>query len=291
MKYTALAVLLALTFGGLVTPTFAAEDHTAPAVTTEQFRTLQWQTIQTGDNAGFDIATAGQPLRQSHIAGKVLALQLPADHGTLTLRLRSLIENKQVFVPNVLVLDQQQQPAAFYSSNQFSYQPASLLTGDRLEGTLKLSPAPGQKQIFLLLYTTPQDLTQQTKMEGAAKAYARAAGNQPPNIPDPVAHHTTQGHIDLKITAERNNDAVTIGGSNNAEAATATLLTTPTAKPLTTAKEMSPLPDTESYFNQQIEKAVKHGDMAQALTLVEEAERLGSKTARPTFIHRIQPRS
>lgn len=290
MKYTTLAFLLSLTLGGLVAPVFAAEDnHTAPAITASQLQTIHWQPVQAGENAEFDMDASGQHIPLTQFSGKVLALQLPADHGTLTLRLRSLIANNQVFSPNVLVLDQQQQPAAFYSSNQFSYQPASLLTGDRLEGTLKLSPAPGQKSIYLLIYTTPQDVAQHTTLEGAAKAYAKATGNQPPNIPDPIAQHSTQGHLSLKITAERNNDAVTIG-NNHSETTTATMSTAPTAQPATVKSELSPLPDTENYFNQQIEKAAKAGDMAHALKLIEEAERLGSRTARTTFINSVQPR-
>ena len=290
MKYTTLAFLLSLTLGGLAAPVFAAEDNnTAPAITASQLQTIHWQSVQAGENAEFDMNASGQNLSLNQISGKVLALQLPADHGTLTLRLRSLIDGKQVFSPNVLVLDQQQQPAAFYSSNQFSYQPASLLTGDRLEGTLKLSPAPGQKSIYLLIYTTPQDLAQHTTLEGAVKAYAKATGNQPPNIPDPVAQHSAQGHLSLKVTTERNNDAVTIG-SNHSGIAAASPVAAPATQEITAPAVTGLLPETENHFNLQIRQAVKNSDMARALTLVGEAERLGSGTARTTFINSVQPR-
>ena len=289
MKYTTLAFLLSLTLGGLAAPVFAAEDNqTAPAITASHLQAIHWQPVQIGENAEFDMDAAGQAIPLNQISGKVLALQLPAGHGTLTLRLRSLLDGKQVFAPNVLVLDQQQQPAAFYSSNQFSYQPASLLTGDRLESTLKLAPAPGQKQIYLLIYTTEQDLKTQTTLEGAAKAYAQATGNQPPNIPDPQAKHSTQGHLNLKVSSERSSDAITIGShmASDTNATPQPVQQQPAAAPAKVAL----LPDTENYFNQQIQKAIKQGNMAQAMTLVEEAERLGSTSARPTFISSIQPR-
>lgn len=288
MKYTTLAFLISFTLGSLALPVSATEDNvsTAPAITATQLQAIHWQTLPAGKNTEFDMDTAGQSMALNQISGNVLALQLPADHGTLTLRLRSLIDNKQVFAPNILVLDQQQQPAAFYSSNQFSYQPASLFTGDRLEGTIKLAPAPGQKNIYLLIYTTPQDLSKTTSLEGAAKAYAKATGNQPPNIPDPIAQHSTQGKLSLRVTTERNNDAVTIG-SNPTDTATAVPVATSTSvAPATTAL----LPETEAYFNQQIKQAVTKGDMTRAMTLVEEAEHLGSKSARPTFVNSIQPR-
>lgn len=287
MKYTTLAFLISFTLGSLALPVSATEDNavTAPAITTTQLQAMHWQTLPTGKNTEFNMETAGQTMTLNQISGKVLALQLPADHGTLTLRLRSLIDNKQVFSPNILVLDQQQQPAAFYSSNQFTYQPASLLTGERLEGTIKLAPAPGQKNIYLLIYTSPQDLSKSTSLEGAAKAYAKATGNQPPNIPDPIAQHSVQGTLSLRVTTERNNDAVTIGSNP-----TATAVAMPVATTSVTPATTTLLPETEAYFNQQIQQAVNQGNMTRAMTLMEEAEHLGSKSARPTFVNSIQPR-
>ena len=286
MKHTALALCLSLTLTSL--SAFATDSSAAPSLTTAQLQTIHWQPTTIGATQEFDLTNAGQTATFTDASGKVLALQLPADHGALTIRVRSLIEGKQVFAPNVLVLDQQQRPAAFYPSNQFSYQPASLLTGDRLESTLKLSPAPGQKNIYLLVYTTPRDLQQQTVLQGASKAYAKATGNQPPDIPDPVAQHTNSGQLSLKISAERTNDTISIG--NNDTTAIATPLTAasaPTEKMATTA---ALLPATENYFNQQIRQALKAGDLSQALTLLQEAERLGSSSARATFMDNVQPR-
>ena len=286
MKHTALALCLSLTLTSL--SAFATDSSAAPSLTTAQLQTIHWQPTTIGATQELDLTSAGQTATFADASGKMLALQLPADHGALTIRVRSLIEGKQVFAPNVLVLDQQQRPAAFYPSNQFSYQPASLLTGDRLESTLKLSPAPGQKNIYLLVYTTPRDLQQQTVLQGASKAYAKATGNQPPDIPDPVAQHTNSGQLSLKISAERTNDTISIG--NNDTTAIATPLTAANAPTEKTATTAALLPATENYFNQQIRQALKAGDLSQALTLLQEAERLGSSSARTTFMDNVQPR-
>jgi len=288
MKYTALALCLSLTLTSL--SAFATDFSAAPSLTTAQLQTIHWQPTTIGQSQEFDLSSAGQTATFTDASGKVLALQLPADHGALTIRVRSLIESKQVFAPNVLVLDQQQRPAAFYPSNQFSYQPASLLTGDRLESTLKLSPAPGQKSIYLLVYTTSRDLQQQTVLQGASKAYAKATGNQPPDIPDPVAQHANSGQLSLKISAEHTNDTISIG--NNDTSAIATPLTD-AGTPAVTEKATTSaalLPATENYFNQQIRQALKAGDLSQALTLLQEAEHLGSSSARATFMNNVQPR-
>ena len=288
MKHTALALCLSLTLTSL--SAFATDSSAAPALTTAQLQTIHWQPTTIGQTQEFDLTSGGQTATFTDASGKVLALRLPADHGALTIRVRSLIEGKQVFAPNVLVLDQQQRPAAFYPSSQFNYQPASLLTGDRLESTLKLSPAPGQKSIYLLVYTTPRDLQQQTVLQGALKAYAKATGNQPPDIPDPVAHHANSGQLSLKISAEHTNDTISIG--NNDTTAIATPLTD-AGTPAVTEKATTSaalLPATENYFNQQIRQALKAGDLSQALTLLQEAEHLGSNSARVTFMDNVQPR-
>ncbi|MBD6302142.1 maltose operon protein MalM, partial [Salmonella enterica subsp. enterica serovar Enteritidis] len=46
--------------------------------------------------------------------------------------------------------------------------------------------------------------------------------------------------------------------------------------------------DTESYFNKAIKDAVAKGDVDKALKLLDEAERLGSTSARSTFISSVK---
>ena len=52
-----------------------------------------------------------------------------------------------------------------------------------------------------------------------------------------------------------------------------------------------PAPTSEAMFNDAIVRAVETGDIDRALRLLEEAERLGSSTARPTFIEALDKRS
>jgi pyruvate/2-oxoglutarate dehydrogenase complex dihydrolipoamide acyltransferase (E2) component len=47
-------------------------------------------------------------------------------------------------------------------------------------------------------------------------------------------------------------------------------------------------PTSESMFNDAIRRAVAAGDVDRALKLLEEAERLGSRSARPTFIEAVK---
>jgi len=59
---------------------------------------------------------------------------------------------------------------------------------------------------------------------------------------------------------------------------------TPAPAPATTR---APAPESEALFNDAIRDAVASGDIDRALKLMEDAERLGSKTARQTFIDAV----
>ena len=62
----------------------------------------------------------------------------------------------------------------------------------------------------------------------------------------------------------------------------------PTPAPAPAKKAEPMLNDTESYFNRAIKEAVDRGDVDKALKLLDEAERLGSTTARSTFISSVK---
>ena len=62
----------------------------------------------------------------------------------------------------------------------------------------------------------------------------------------------------------------------------------PAAAAAPAAKSEPMLSDTETYFNNGIKQAVKQGDIDKALKLMNEAERLGSKSARSTFISSVK---
>ncbi len=114
--------------------------------------------------------TAGSPhISQGEVEGAVAAFALPADRGSLEVTLSSLLTDKQLFTPSVLVLDEQMRPAAYYPSSYFTYEKAGIMINDRLQGVMKLTPALGQKQIYLLVYTTRDDLKKTTQLLDPAK--------------------------------------------------------------------------------------------------------------------------
>ena len=275
----------------------------APAIPTAALQQLTWTPVDQSKTQATQLAAAGQRLDVAGITGPVAAYSVPANIGELTLTLTSEV-NKQtsVFAPNVLILDQNMTPSAFFPSSYFTYQEPGVMSADRLEGVMRLTPALGQQKLYVLVFTTDKDLQQTTTLLDPAKAYAKGVGNAVPDIPDPIARHTTDGLLKLKVKTS-SSSSVLVGplfgssgpgpvrvGNTAAPAVTyaapAAAVAAPAPQPVKKSEPM--LNDTESYFNQGIKDAVAKGDVDKALKLLDEAERLGSKSARSTFISSVK---
>ncbi len=275
----------------------------APSIPTVALQQLAWTPVDQSKTQSTPLATAGQRLDIAGISGPVAAYSVPANIGELTLTLSSEV-NKQtsVFAPNVLILDQNMTPSAFFPSSYFTYQAPGVMSADRLEGVIRLTPALGQQKLYVLVFTTDKDLQQTTTLLDPAKAYAKGVGNAVPDIPDPVARHTTDGLVKLQVKTNSTSSVlvgplfgssgpgpVTVGNTAApavAYAAPAAAVAAPAPQPVKKSEPM--LNDTESYFNQAIKDAVAKGDVDKALKLLDEAERLGSKSARSTFISSVK---
>ncbi|MDY1038504.1 maltose operon protein MalM [Lelliottia sp. CFBP8978] len=282
----------------------------APAIPSAALQSLNWTPVNVSQTQTIELANTGQTLNVPGIAGPVAAWSVPANLGELTLTIVSEADKTpSVFAPNVLVLDQNLAPAAYFPSSYFTYQKPGVMSADRLEGIVKLTPALGQQKIYLLAFTTPEDLQRTTKMIDPAKSYAQGAGNAIPDIPDPIARHVTNGTLKLKVQTNSSSSilvgplfgssgqaSVTVGNTAApATAYSAPAMAAPAPAPASVpaapapAKKAEPvLNDTETYFNTAIKQAVDRGDVDKALKLLDEAERLGSTTARSTFISSVK---
>ena len=297
-----LASIPAITFADV---NFVPQNtSSAPAIPAAALQQLAWTPVDQSKTQTTQVAIGGQQLNVPGISGPVVAYSVPANIGELTLTLTSEV-NKQtsVFAPNVLILDQNLTPSAYFPSEYFAYQEPGVMSADRLQGVMRLTPALGQQKLYVLVFTTDKDLQQTTKLIDPAKAYAKGTGNSVPDIPDPIARHITDGVVKLKVSTNSASSVlvgplfgssgpgpVTVG--NTAAPATAYAApapaVAPVAAPAPTKKSAPVLNDTETYFNKAIKQAVDSGDVDKALKLLDEAERLGSTTARSTFISSVK---
>ncbi|MGV4278384.1 maltose operon protein MalM [Citrobacter farmeri] len=274
----------------------------APTIPTAALQQLTWTPVDQSNTQTTQLSTGGQRLDVVGISGPVAAYSVPANIGELNITLSSEV-NKQtsVFAPNVLILDQNMTPSAFFPSSYFTYQEPGVMSADRLEGVMRLTPALGQQKLYVLVFTTEKDLQQTTKLLDPAKAYAKGVGNSVPDIPDPIARHTTDGLLKLKVKTNSSSSVlvgplfgssgpgpVTVGNTAAPAPTYAAPVAAPVVAPAPAKKSEPMLNDTESYFNKAIKDAVAKGDVDKALKLLDEAERLGSTSARSTFISSVK---
>lgn len=267
----------------------------APTFPAASLQTLSWLPVDTSRTQVTTLAEHHANLNAAGVTGSVAAYSLPANIGELTITLSSEVKQNQVFAPNVLVLDENMRAAAWFPAKFFTYQQPGVMAADRLEGVMKLTPALGQQKIYLLVFTTDKDLTETTTLLDPAKAYARGTGNAVPDIPDPIAQHSREGTLKLKVKTNSGSSIlvgplfgssgpapVTVGNTQPVAPATYR------AAPAPEAKREPIMTDTEGYFNQNIRQAVEQGNIDKALKLLDEAERVGSTSARQVFISSVK---
>lgn len=146
----------------------------APAIPSAALQQLTWTPVDQSKTQTTHLATDGQQLNVPGIRGPVAAYSVPANIGELTLT-SEVNKQTSVFAPNVLILDQNMTPSAFFPSSYFTYQEPGVMSADRLEGVMRLTPALGQQKLYVLVFTTEKDLQQTTQLLDPAKAYAKAS--------------------------------------------------------------------------------------------------------------------
>ncbi|WP_436877705.1 maltose operon protein MalM [Siccibacter turicensis] len=314
MKKTVIALCLGASLFAVLPATSFAEVNivpqntsAAPAIPASALQQIVWTPVAPSQTQTAQLSTVGQTLNVPGITGKVASWSVPANVGELTLTLTSVADKQRsVFAPNILVLDQNLSPAAYFPSSYFEYKEPGAISEDRLEGVIKLTPALGQQKIYVLAFTTPQDMQQTTTMTNPAKAYAKGVGNAVPDIADPVARHTADGKLKLKVSTNSassilvgplfgSSGAASVTVGNTAAPAQAYSAPAPAQAAPAPAQVNAPAPkaepvlnDTEAYFNKAIKQAVASGDVDKALKLLNEAERLGSTSARSVFISSVK---
>lgn len=212
------------------------------------------------------------------------AFQLPAGDRSFELRLYSQA-GATVLAPRAMLLDSRFRITRLFDADDFTYAPASGLKGDSLDTRLRIDrryPDHPASERYLVLYTDNEQMRGQTPMQHPAKAYARALGNQPPNIADPVAQHAPVGMVRMVLVADR--DAAEAAGHY--------------VPPYSTGREMGVevaseprpdvLPETRAYYRQGINAALASRDIERALRLADEAVRTGDPSARAYLLERIE---
>ncbi len=306
-KMSVAALLVATLSGCSIAPqplTVAAEDQAQVANAALMAATpccatlaeLPYQPLVEGEqrviidqrSASFDFSEG-----RSYLA----AYRLPEQTGDLLIELKSLM-GKSVLVPQVLLLDEQYQITRVIKAADFPYQPAKLMDGDRFEGAIYVSRQSLRPERYMVIYTPHDQLQSGTTILHPAKAFARAHSTVEPNVADPVIPHSAWGELDIHLSDRgkltrldqtfKAEYADKVAMSQGQQAGAVAPVAAMSAAPVAVKPAPAMLSETESFYQHQIEKAVKAGDIDKAMQLVNEAERAGSTKAKNVFIDAVK---
>ncbi|HHQ4939875.1 MULTISPECIES: MalM family protein [Aeromonas] len=235
------------------------------------------------------------------------AFKLPTNSGDLKITVAGLID-KTLFNPTVLLLDSQFKPTRTIGADIITYKPARMLDGDRVEGVFTIDRSyvgNPNNETYMVIYTTQATLSQTTQAMSPSKMMAKSLSVQDYGAKDPLIPHSAWGVVkidveDMSASALGDNfykpvyqeaiDANTPIVDATPNKLVVPAATAATVAGATVAAKPAPamLSETEVFYQSQIEKAVKAGDIDKAMKLVNEAERAGSTKAKSVFIDAVK---
>ncbi|MFZ7173452.1 maltose operon protein MalM [[Pasteurella] aerogenes] len=292
MKKTFLTTALLLANMFIVSPSMA-NTGTPTHINSTELAQVQWQDVSFEQASKIMLTEQQKQAFTSQFAGiasPVAAYRIPANQGTVEIEIESPVLEDHVFLPTAVILDSQFNVAATYPSSEFKFQEEGGFKGNRFTANMNLTPAAGQDYLYLLVYTTQQDIAKTTLIPHPAKVYAKATGKQPPAINDIEVKHSLNGEV--IVNASTSNGTKFIGIPTTIFSNKAPAQPVGNVQPSAVANHSKALSapvdkDTEAYFKQAVSKALKENDVNRALNLVNEAEKLGLSSPRKIFLQQV----
>ncbi|WP_369434293.1 MalM family protein [Psychromonas sp. MME1] len=244
------------------------------------FQQLKYKEIKSDGPLSIAITDQSQAYNFANGKSFVEAYKITSKSQELRLEMDSLIFDS-VLMPEVTLLDANFKVTRTIKARQFIYKEAKVLKGDRLFASLTIyrqqanNPA---NETYILFHTSPENMKGGTTIIHPAKAFAIAHSTVPPEIPDPIIPHSATGLIELNV-ASKNTTTDSENGYN------------PLANLLSIEPKSESISEQDAHYNTEILAAIADNEISRALTLVHEAESIGSTTARTTFTDALKKRN
>lgn len=239
---------------------------------------IKWNTVNIPSSFSFVFSPGSQLLQMDGFTSPVSGFSFPNPGIPIILEVNAPVKDLSVFSPSVNIYDQNMNLIHKYTSDVFGYDRNNFVKGAVLSGEIQLNIPESISMAHVIIYTTPKDLKETTTIIHPAKAMAISKRNDPPAIDDLLANHSKYGTLSVSI---RTKSTFSLFGESKSPSAPNI------PKPVPALKVVNVLPETQSYYYQVIELAVKANDIAKALSLLDEAKALGIDGAQEVFVKAV----
>ncbi|MGE6109317.1 MalM family protein [Aeromonas sobria] len=235
-------------------------------VAVETFRGLTFQPLGQ-ESRWVNIGADNQVYAFDSGKSYVMAFSLPTFTQAARVKITIPVD-ATVFLPSILLLDENYMAVQAIPSSTFTYDGRSLITGQSIQGEFTI-PAPigGARAAYMVIYTTAQDMQGHTRInpDDLQRAMQYDRTTDVARLINVEVPHMATGRLYLSLDAETAKNEI---------------LVTKTISPVMVTSDKS-LGELDYY--QHIRTAVESKDYEQALAWVKAAEKAGFTKAREVF--------
>lgn len=264
---TSLLVSLSLTACSSTTPINSEPALLLPTaiVCCDDFSQFPWIQLNDTEEIDFQLEVSSPVGHFSDGNSYFNAFKLSPRSQKVTLGIASLMVNSSVVVPKIITLDDTFNIVDIVSLDQFELNTSSGFTRTKFQLNIELDAT---ETPYFIVYSSNEYLGQSIKVKHPARIRAEELGEPIPMVTDPTYYYDRFGKLILSV------ETLSLK---------ATKALVKKAKP----KVIPIQAETQAFYKNAIIKAVNINDIAKALSLLEEAKKLGIKNMQTIFINAL----
>ncbi|MGR5266631.1 MalM family protein [Vibrio astriarenae] len=248
--------------------TTVVEQVSQTNVAASSYAELNSTSVKLRSSTSVAINERSQLLKTKDVNSYVAVFDVPADRGEVEFKVTSFITNS-VFVPTVLVVDQDGDVIDRIESSEFRYEKPQLLLGNRLVSDFSVFPPRSAETLRVVIFTQEETLNDKTEVIHPARLDAEARGNYIGGIDNPLIPHARTGLVSIDVEG------------------TGYYASVPEETKTTDYVPADVKEETTNYYVRSITEAVEAENIPKALALLEEAKSLNIEGAQEAFVKAV----
>ena len=275
-KYSLLAAMLGVLLTACAADSQMQSELLPPTndlVCCSDFSLFPFIQLNDNDNIKFDIDLTSSVATFRQGNSYFSAFRFSDRSEDVQVMVSSLMINDSVFAPEILLLDEHFKPSQVINFSDFQTRPSNAFTRTRYVKTL---PINAQQTPYLVIYTPAEQLGKKIKVDHPAKVRAKELGEVMPMVTDPVYTHRLGGSIELEVKTLKRRVLPTNESVQRFDY--------PATQPKTSLRVQ---PESQQFYLSAITQALAAGEIAKALSLLDEAKALNIPGAQEAFVRAV----